>query len=80
MLWQGSKVFLSETSVNFKYFKSIGMIVFSIQSDLTLKSINRSLSMEEKKNNREVILKHSSVKDALNEICNIYTTVEKDKV
>lgn len=80
MLWQGSKVFLSETSVNFKYFKSIGMIVFSIQSDLTSLSINRPLSMEEKKNNREVILKHSSVKDKLNEICNIYTTVEKDKV
>lgn len=46
-LLQGSKVFLYKDSVAYKYFKSIGCIVFSIDDELTQEAISAPLSEDE---------------------------------
>lgn len=77
-LWQGVKVFFSETSICYKYFKSQGFLVYSIQTELTNESIINPLSNEEKKLNRKAFLKILSVDVCLSKIYNLYKTVEKD--
>lgn len=54
-LWNGSKVFLSQNSLIYKYLKSIGLSVFSIQKDLTKEEISTSLSKAQILNNRWII-------------------------
>ena len=34
-LWNGCKVFLSKNSIVYKYLKSLGTVIYSIQDDLT---------------------------------------------
>lgn len=57
-LYFGARVFMSETSLAFNYLKSLGLHVYSIQSELHLVSI--SLSYNEIMNNRRILAKHYS--------------------
>lgn len=50
---QGSKVFLYKDSVAYKYFKSLGCMVFSIENDLTVQSVSTPLTSEEIELNRK---------------------------
>lgn len=56
-LWLGSRVYMSEKSLLYVFFKRIGTIVFSIEADLkkTGRSTLLSLSAEEREWNRKVI-------------------------
>ena len=54
-LWNGAKVFLSQDSLVYKYLKSIGLVVFSIQRDLNEREINTFLSKDEIMDNRRIV-------------------------
>lgn len=54
-LWNGAKVFLSENSLVYKYLRSQGLIVCSIQNDLNKEAICTSLSREEILSNRKIV-------------------------
>lgn len=58
-LWLGMRVFLSENSMTFSFFKRIGAIIFSIEKDLvrTNPEALRPLSTTEREKNREVLIK-----------------------
>lgn len=51
LLMMGCKVFLSETSVSYQYFYSIGIKVFSVQRELSYDELNTELSTEIQQNN-----------------------------
>lgn len=50
-LMQGSKVFLYKDSILYRYFKSNGYIVFTIEDDLTQRSIDEPLTKKQVQNN-----------------------------
>lgn len=54
-LCQGSKVYLYKDSMVYKYYKSQGVVLFSIEDDLSQKSIEESLPIDSIKNNRSII-------------------------
>lgn len=54
-LWNGAKVFLSENSLVYKYLRSQGLIVYSIQNDLSKEAICTYLSREEILSNRKIV-------------------------
>jgi len=56
--WIGAKVFLDERNPLYNYFKSIGLIVFSVQKDLKLIENNENLSEEQVKNQRLILIEH----------------------
>lgn len=51
LLVMGCKVFLSETSVVYKHFCSIGVKVYSVQTELTYSELNNELSEEDRLEN-----------------------------
>lgn len=55
MLSQGSKVFLYEDSIDYKYLKSAGLVVFTIENDLTKENMNTPLTGQEIVINRKKI-------------------------
>jgi len=54
-LWMGFKVFLSKTSINYKYLRSEDLILFTIQDDLNSVAINNKLSEQDIYHNRKII-------------------------
>lgn len=66
---QGSKVFLYKDSMAYKYFKSNGYVIFSIEDDLSNDSVNQLLTDEERNINATKILNqfaYESVIERLN--------------
>ena len=59
-LWNGAKVFLPEKSMNLKYFKELGVHVFSIEKDLNQQNLDKVLTWEQIIENRRILLKVSS--------------------
>ena len=76
-IYEGKKVFLSKTSIVYKYFKRIGIIVYSIQEDLTEESLSHQLSGKEKALNRQLYLKHYSTELCINYVKNMKYEFEK---
>lgn len=70
MLRLGSKVFLSETSVVYKYYISLGIHVYSIQSELNFDNLNSTIPQNFVKENILI----------LNSLRNIGSETEKLKV
>ena len=65
-LWLGMRVYLSEHSISFDYFKRIGLIIFSFESDFRTYGCQK-LSDEEVLHNRNVLsihFSHDSIKKA----------------
>jgi hypothetical protein len=54
-LRSGIKVFMSETNLAYRYFKDLGMYIYSIQEDLSQESIDKNLSKEEINTNFQII-------------------------
>ena len=77
LLWLGVKLFLPQTSVNYKYFRDNGYNVFTIENDLTEEQLSHSLTLNEKLQNREAFLKTKSIDINLDKINNIYQLIEK---
>lgn len=55
LLWFGSKVFLSNKNTFYAYLKRIGILVFSYENDLTEKSINELLTLDQIEYNRNIL-------------------------
>ena len=55
LLWLGCKVFMSENSVVYKYYKRKGIYIYSFQSDLDAESINIPMSINEISANRALL-------------------------
>jgi hypothetical protein len=60
LLWYGVKVFLSIDSSTYLDFKDWGLIVFSIEEDLSEASLKTKLSMQEVLHNRKLLTHHLS--------------------
>lgn len=67
-LWFGSKVFLNENSNSYKYLKSIGAIIFSINKDLDINNDNslKPISESERNHNRFILMNQFSRKNIYN--------------
>lgn len=52
---QGAKIYLYKDSIPYKYYKSEGYIVFTIEDDLNEESLSRCLSFEEAHHNYELL-------------------------
>jgi hypothetical protein len=55
LIWMGVKIFLDEDSSTFKDFKTWGLIIYSIQTQLTLKELSVKLTTEQILTNKEII-------------------------
>lgn len=77
-LWNGCKLFLSDTSEVYRMFKNYGVHVFSIQNDLVCTGCGRPLTYEEIIDNREQLIKKKSPKFFLENIYKMYATFQKD--
>ena len=75
MIWLGKKVFLSDTSILYKYFIGIGLKVFSIQKDLI--SLFDEFSLECIMNNREIISKRYSNNALIKRASQMIKEIEK---
>jgi hypothetical protein len=66
-LWLGMRVYLSEHSISFNYFKRIGLIIFSFESDFRVLGCQK-LSEKEVIHNRNVLSTHFS-HDSIKKAC-----------
>lgn len=57
LLKTGCKVFLSETSIMYRYFRNLGVRVFSIQKELNQNEIESNMSRTEIENNISILRK-----------------------
>lgn len=55
-LWLGAKVFVSKKSISYPLYARLGLLVFTIEDDLTQEAINTPLSAELQQHNRAVLL------------------------
>lgn len=77
-LWNGCKLYLSETSEVYRMYKNYGAHIFSIQNDLVSKGCECRLTYEEVIDNREQLLKKWSPKFFLENIYKMYAIIQKD--
>jgi hypothetical protein len=75
-LWNGCKVFFSETSVTYKFLKSMGFKIYTIQHDLTDSVINTNISKNDILNNRKLEVKYLSSEVCMKRIHDIYRMLE----
>lgn len=67
-LWNGAKVFLSENSIVYKYLRSQGLILYTIQNDLNKDTICDSLSRKEILSNRKIVSNNFSNEAVLRKV------------
>lgn len=77
-LWNGCKLFLSDTSEVYRMYKNYGVHVFSIQNDFVCTGCGLPLTYEEIIDNREQLIKKRSPKFFLENIYKMYATFQKD--
>lgn len=78
-LRNGSKVFLSETNPVYRFFKDLGLKVFSVQRDLVQKEFDSPLSMEDIENNRAILSKRTNKVQYIRDLNYIYECIIDDK-
>jgi hypothetical protein len=68
-LWLGAKVFMSTRSPVYKYLKSLGIVVYTVEKDLNTGDPNvfMPLSSDEINSNRNIIYQKYSLSNILNE-------------
>lgn len=72
ILRNGGKVFLSETSVAYKYYMSLGIRVFSIQKELNQKELETMLPVEIRQNNQKILESISNREYRMKNLYDIY--------
>jgi hypothetical protein len=77
LLRHGVKLFLSETSVNYKHYKSVGYYIYTIQRDLNKETIATPLTEAQKKHNAMLWYKSSNKEYRLKYLYDIYDIIEK---
>ncbi len=56
LIWMGAKIFLDKNSAIYKDLTKNGVVLFSVQDDLTKEALSNKLSFEQAENNRQKIL------------------------
>lgn len=79
LLRRGVKVFLSETSINYKHYKSLGYYVYSLQRDFNQEALNVPLTKEQKEHNAKIWYQTSNKEYRLKNLYDIYEVLEKQK-
>ncbi len=74
---KGRKVFLSETSVMYKYFHSLGFIVFSVQKQLNAFELSTPLSNEQRLYNLDKMKKYQSSEKFVTNIKQMLEKIER---
>lgn len=74
-LWNGSKVFLSDSSWVYRYLMKLGFVVYSVQKDLKEVELNQKISKDEVLNNRKLLLKYYSLDANLKKLELIYNKI-----
>ena len=77
-LWNGCKLYLSETSEVYRMYKNYGAHVFSIQKDLVCTGCECPLTYDEVIDNREQLIKKRSPKFFLENIYKMYAIIQND--
>lgn len=75
-IWRGSLVFLSKSNPAYKYLKSQGYIIFTVQDDLEKIERNEILSDEQIKQNRRLLIKDYSFKADRERAVNIISSIK----
>lgn len=75
LIIRGAKVFLSENSINYMHYKSLGLIVFSIEKELNSESLCIPLTDEERWHNIKIFQSLSSIENNLRLLKNIYSLI-----
>jgi hypothetical protein len=68
VLWHGAKVFLSNKNTFYHFLKRIGLIVYCYETELTEKTINEGLTLQEINHNRDILYKHLNEKHLLEQL------------
>ena len=76
-LWNGCKIYVSETSILYQYMKNNGFNVYTIQKDLNEYNINTEMSFNAKLGNRKTLIKLQSPKVNMEKIHRIYEILEE---
>lgn len=77
LLKTGVKVFLSETSINYKHYKSLGYHVYSLQTDFNQNAIETPLTKEEKLHNISLWRNINNKEVRLNQLYTIYNIIKQ---
>lgn len=80
LLWNGSKVFLSEDSTAYKYYKNKGMYIYSVQNDLMKNNWHIPISNSERDKNREVLYKLYSKDPVIDNLMQIYKLLDTTNI
>lgn len=75
MIRRGCKVFLSETSVIYKHYKSMGVKVFSFQNELTEENLDTPLPEAIQRHNREILMKDRNVEGIKKRLEKLYSLI-----
>lgn len=76
-LWNGAKVFVPESSLNYKHFSNLGFHIFSIEKDLNQKEIDTPLSEKNIIMNRKLVIQHYSYEAIKNRTKNSFLNIIK---
>lgn len=79
LMRNGVKIFFSDTSINYKHYKSEGYYVFSIQKELNSESLNTPLSEEQKMHNAKLLHRISTREFRLKCLYDIYDLLNQQK-
>lgn len=74
-IWNGAKIYMSKTSILYKYLKSLGFIIFTVQNDLNL-FLNKNLEPTKVIHNRKLIIQHFSEDVAKNYVDKFYQIIK----
>ena len=78
-LLRGCKVFLSETNPVYRFYKDLGLKIFSVQRDLTQSEIDSPLSNEDIENNRAILSNRTNKEQYIKDLNHIYECIINDK-
>lgn len=79
LLRHGVKLFLSETSINYKHYKSVGYHIYSLQHDFNQHTLETPLTDEQKLHNAKLWLKTSNKEYRLKYLYDIYDLLNNQK-
>lgn len=74
-LWLGMRVYISEKNLSYKYFKRIGVKIFSIESDMRIYHFT-PLSEEERTVNRRVLMEWYSKEKVMKAVQNVLNALQ----
>lgn len=76
-LWLGMKVYLSEKSIEYAFFKRLGIFVYTIEKDLNRKNLYIKLSDDEININRKILLNVYGKNNVLQKVEYIIDVLDK---